>query len=435
MNHPHRCDAAVVGAGLAGLTAAAFLARAGLRVVVLDKADAVGGRARTTVAAGFHLNFGPHALYRSGVALRTLHELGIRPRGATPPASGYALLDGRLHALPAGPISLLGTGLLGLAGKLEAARLLAALGRIDPQPHDSEPARAWLDARLADPTARALVEALFRLTSYANDPARQSAGANLRQLQAALADSVLYLDGGWQSVVAELRAAALGHGAVIHTRERVDALTPGSRGYELRLGNGASLVAGAVVLAVDPQTVRRLLGDGPGIDAWLGTSLPVHAACLDVGLRRLPRPRATFALGIDRPLYFSVHTTAARLAPDAGGAVLHALLYQPGDAPVAAAAAEAELEDLVDRLQPGWRDQVVVRRFLPHMTVTHGAPVAARGGLGGRPGVAVPGFPGVCVAGDWAGGEGMLADASVASARRAAAAILAQRGVAGQKAA
>lgn len=435
MNDPHRFDAAVVGAGLAGLTAAAFLARAGRRVVVLDKADAVGGRARTTIDAGFHLNLGPHALYRRGSALRTLHDLGVRPRGATPPASGYAFHGGRLHALPAGPVSLLSTGLLGLAGKLEAARLLATIGRIDPQPHDATPARDWLDARIADPTARALVAALFRLTSYANDPARQSAGANLRQLQAALADSVLYLDGGWQSLVAELRRVAVAHGAVIRNRQRLDALARGADGYELRLAGGAPLVAGGVVLAVDPDTVRRLLGGGRDIDAWLGTPLPVHAACLDVGLRRLPRPRATFALGIDRPLYFSVHTTAARLAPDPDGAVLHALLYQPGGAPIAAAQAEAELEDLVDRMQPGWREHVVVRRFLPQMTVTHGAPVAARGGLAGRPGVAVPGIPGLCVAGDWAGSEGMLADASVASARCAAGAILGQQGAAWGRAA
>ena len=45
---------------------------------------------------------------------------------------------------------------------------------------------------------------------------------------------------------------------------------------------------------------------------------------------------------------------------------------------------------------------------------------AAAGGTAGRPGPAVPGVRGLFVAGDWVGAEGLLADASVASAARAA---------------
>jgi phytoene dehydrogenase-like protein len=40
-----RCDAVVVGGGHNGLSAAAYLARAGRSVVVLDRADHVGGAA------------------------------------------------------------------------------------------------------------------------------------------------------------------------------------------------------------------------------------------------------------------------------------------------------------------------------------------------------------------------------------------------------
>jgi hypothetical protein len=46
-------------------------------------------------------------------------------------------------------------------------------------------------------------------------------------------------------------------------------------------------------------------------------------------------------------------------------------------------------------------------------------PSAAHGGLGGRPDVEVPELPGVFIAGDWVGTEGLLADAAVASAARA----------------
>jgi phytoene dehydrogenase-like protein len=116
-------------------------------------------------------------------------------------------------------------------------------------------------------------------------------------------------------------------------------------------------------------------------------------------------------------LYFSVHSATARLAPE-GGAVIHVARYGGGDD---AHEVERELEGVLERLQPGARDLVVERRFLPSITVMHDFPQASRGGLGGRPGPEVPGAPGVFVAGDWVGPAGMLADASLASARDAAA--------------
>src|SRR6185436_14328541 len=144
-----------------------------------------------------------------------------------------------------------------------------------------------------------------------------------------------------------------------------------------------------------------------------------HAACLDIGLSRLPRPKATFALGIDQPLYLSVHSAVARLAP-AEAAMIHVAKYlTTGDA-TDARAVERELEALLDLIQPGWRELVVQRRFLPHMTVAHLLPTAASGGNAGRPSAEVPGLANLFIAGDWVGAEGLLADASIASGKRAA---------------
>jgi len=138
-----------------------------------------------------------------------------------------------------------------------------------------------------------------------------------------------------------------------------------------------------------------------------------------VALSRLPRPRATFALGIDQPLYLSVHSAVAKLAP-AGGATIHVAKYLDPDVSPDAKFDERQLEGVLDLIQPGWREAVVDRRFLPSMTVYHALVTAAQGGTAGRPGPAVPNVANLYVVGDWVGPQGLLADASLASAKQAA---------------
>jgi phytoene dehydrogenase-like protein len=129
------------------------------------------------------------------------------------------------------------------------------------------------------------------------------------------------------------------------------------------------------------------------------------------------------AFGLDRPLYFSVHSASARLAPE-GMAVLHVMKYLGGAGHPDAVDVEDELEGFLESLQPGWRERVIARRFLPGMVVAHSLPQAEEGGLAGRPGADVVGVPNLFLAGDWVVSEGMLADASAASAREAASRVL-----------
>jgi len=410
----------VIGGGLAGLAAATYAARDGRRVTVLEKAQAPGGRAATHGKAGYALNLGPHALYQGGPAAEVLAELGVATPGDKPAVTGFAIDGGALRALPSGLASLLSTSLLPLRGKIELASFLAGLPSIDPASLGRTSFDAFLEARLRSPEARRVAFALARLSTYCDDFSRLDAGAAVAQMQLAIHAGVRYIDGGWATLVQGLVMAAERAGVRILAGAKAASIDRSAHGVRgVRLADGSELAADAVILAASPSLARALCPDVPHLARACEAAVPSIAACLDVALARLPAPRNTFALGIDRPLYFSVHSSAARLAPE-GGAVVHVARYGKADDP---GAVEAELDALLERMQPGYREVLVERRFLPSMIVAHDVPEAARGGLPGRPGPRVPGAPGIFVAGDWVGPEGMLADASLASARAAARAI------------
>ncbi len=416
-------DVAVVGGGLGGLAAAALVARGGLRVALLERATEPGGRAATHEQDGFFFNEGAHALYLGGAAVRVLSGLGVRWTGRQPPAAGLAVLSGRAHAMPVSLGSLLATGLTGWSGKLQGARVMAGLASIETASLASVPWSEWAARAVPDPAMRSALEMFVRVSTYANAPAIASAGATIEQLKLARKPGVAYVDGGWTTLVAGAVRAARDAGVTIRTRARVTCATPsppsgGDRGWQVNLEDGASLRCRALVLATGPATARSVVASGD-LAAWASRCVPAKAACLDVALARLPDERATFALGVDRPLYLSVHSKSARVAPE-GAALVCAMKYLAPGEPTDPARDCAELEGWLDMLQPVWRDRLVARRFLPGMIATNAIVAASQGGTGGRPGPRVPDAPGVFVVGDWTGGEGMLLDASLASAERAA---------------
>ncbi len=420
----------VVGGGIAGLASAIYLARGGRTVTVFEKRRYLGGRAVTHLRHGFRFNLGPHAFYRAGYGAGVLRELGIPIRGGSPRGSGFALNGGERYRFPANLLSLLMSGLIPAKGKLEAAKRLFQIRRMKRFPDAAMPFRAWLDANVANGDVRRLIAAVVRLASYSDVPEELGAAAALRQVRLALR-GVTYIDEGWQKMVDGLHSAAVSSGVNFVTSSRVVAVDhDGARVRGIALGGldldedseetlgraprplvaetGTRLPAEQVVLAVDPASARAMLG----VAARLPESFtPVTLACLDVALSKLPKPKATFALGIDIPLYFSVHSQWAQLTPK-GGALIHVARYGGGEA--------AELEALLDDMQPGWREVTVHRRFLPSMIVTNSASIAGTP----RPPARTP-IEGVYLAGDWVGDEGMLSDAALASARAASKAILA----------
>ena len=67
----------IVGGGIAGLTAAAYLARAGKRTLLVEKQEKCGGLVNSFMHNGFIFDGGVRALENSGVLFPMLNDLGI----------------------------------------------------------------------------------------------------------------------------------------------------------------------------------------------------------------------------------------------------------------------------------------------------------------------------------------------------------------------
>lgn len=429
---------AVIGGGLAGLSAAVNLAKHGLAVTLFERSSHLGGRAKTTVKDGYHINFGPHAFYLGGPGRPFLQELGIDPQGNPPPtANAVAFYKGKNPILPLSIGTIFKTSLFGLSDKLRLLKLMLRLNSINENEVESLTVNEWInvdkDLAFGSDALKGFVRTLIQLSTYTRDTDKMSARAGLYQLKAAVRGGVSYLHGGWAQMVDALADKARKHNVELVTGSEVVELSKDA-------ATGAYTVVSqdrtkgifretfsALLIAAPPDVVKKITASDnttPGqIPLILGGDelVDVKAACLDICLSELPRPEMTYSLGIDEPLYYSVHSSAANLTPP-HGALIHTAYYlkhgENGTPEI-----EKRLEAMMDTLQPGWRDKLVYKRFLANITVVHKLISVRNGKLSGY-WTEETNEPGVFRAGDWVGIE-QLADASLGSAKRSSELLLA----------
>jgi phytoene dehydrogenase-like protein len=278
--------------------------------------------------------------------------------------------------------------------------------------------KEWLDDAAPDPAAHALLSMMVRLSCYAHAPELLGADTAVRQLAHTIKHNVMYLDGGWQSLVDSLLEQLKAAGVPVE-------LGLGVKQIEQRDGqvsaiiaqDGRHMPATNVVAAVDPQTLATLLPADDLAERWARASVPLRAACLDIGVRELPHPERLNVQALHAPLYFANHTAYARLAPE-GAHLLSLVRYlAPGED---GRGAEPELRAFLERVQPGVWDKALVRRFMPNMVVHNDLPGSARARA------EHPAIAGLHLVSDVSSARAMLADAVLDSAEAAAQRILKQ---------
>ena len=176
----------VVGAGIAGLTAAITCAEQGAGVTLLEAHSALGGRARSS-AGDYKANFGPHVLYKDGPFWAWLAQKKILPRYAGIPLAVFMLRwRGQMRRTPP-----LGT----------VPSVLRLRGREAPVDLDF---RSWAQQH-TDERVAAMLSAVAGVYTFHHDPGELSAAFVWpRTVRALLSPppAARYVVGAWNSLVA-----------------------------------------------------------------------------------------------------------------------------------------------------------------------------------------------------------------------------------------
>lgn len=258
-------DVVVVGAGLAGLCAAAVLTRHELDVAVLDAADRPGGRIATDVVDGFRLDRGFQVLNTIYPALRAavdLEPLRLRP---FVPGAAIRTGDGALHTFgnPLRRPALAWPTLTdGLFGPLAKARLVAWTAQVVATPPqrtatriDRSAARDFAAAHLDGPVVERFLRPFLSGVLGERDLVTSAAYVRLVWRCFALGTIAVPADGMGDLPV---RLADTLPEKTLSTGRRVTRVAPGRVEVD-----GDTLRARAVVVATDPRTAAELL---PGLE-------------------------------------------------------------------------------------------------------------------------------------------------------------------------
>lgn len=255
-------DTVIVGAGLAGLTAARILGRAGRRVRVLEASAVLGGRVRSRVVDGFTLDAGYQVLFPGYPAVRRNLDLDALELVPIPPSA--AVRRGRREDVlgdprrdPAALPSTLTTGVLSVADKLRVGRL--ALELLAPPPHTlligpDETTESYLRGQ---GFSEAALNNFFR-PFFGGIFLRRELDTSARLFRYYFR---MLIDGGAALPRAGMGAIPqqLAAGVDVQVNVRVTALTAHGSHVTLQTSNG-ELDARSVIVATDPNAAAGLLG-------------------------------------------------------------------------------------------------------------------------------------------------------------------------------
>ncbi|WP_062051879.1 FAD-dependent oxidoreductase [Bacillus sp. JCM 19034] len=301
--------------------------------------------------------------------------------------------------------------------RFEWIKIATSFSRSSKKVSTASTFQQWVEQATSSRRVQSLIYALARLATYSHEPEEISAKVVLTHLSLSL-DGALYLDGGWQQLMNQLHQQALLYNTVVKTETTVTEVELNQdQLWEIKTNNGDLFITKYVIYTGPPQqlatiTKQRLTCPFPSIKT-------IQGASYEIALSKLPHEKDLFGLDLNSALYYSVHSTYAKLTPN-NEVVLHLFRYFHSNQEDKVSV-KAELELFLNKFQPRWENHVITSQFLPTITVNQRLPQVGDDRLLLRQETKLRRF---YLAGDWADPNFILAEGATNSGKKAALAII-----------
>lgn len=429
---------AIIGGGLAGLTAAAYLsAHSGFEGTVFERSPQLGGRAFTYEKSGFTLNYGAHAVY--GMDRHTLKHmeqelhLQFQSKQVDKRKVVYAK-HGHLTPAPLDFVNIMKTDVLTTMEKVRfVAEIAAVIGNIHQLKH-YRTLGDYLDHSHAGADVKELWEHLVSSNFFITpEDARKVSGEVIADYYHNLFLShkpVSYILGSWATIIDQLKHKVENSGRwEIAVKEPIESVSMENGQLILNSKTRQSMVYDQVIFAMPVQQVCKLLEDTPwmaGLEPYKDNTA-TEVLVYDVGFSKVVSRPFHYISDMDNKLFISdVSATDYTVAPE-GGQLLQGIAYLNDDFQDEDQKKQyldnklEQMERMFDQHYPDWRENVEVKRVSKKAMVSSVKNISTNQLVPNR----INGIP-FLFCGDGCEGKGELAERAFSSGRNAAHTILSE---------
>nr|WP_269745642.1 NAD(P)/FAD-dependent oxidoreductase [Brevibacillus borstelensis] len=414
-------DVVIVGGGLAGLSAAAYLSSKGKKVVLLER-GALGGRAVTLKIKGFNFNFGAHAIYgRDTSVLKTFEkELGLNIdwQDFNPNKARYDLGDD-LTAVPANVQGLFRTKLVkGFDKVLFTFEILKTMLKMETgHPHLS--IQKWMEKQNVSEEVKEMMLTLASSNFFTREPEKIPSDVFFTYYRRIFTTNkpVAYIGGGWQALIEEFVRVIEANNGTIMTKTKVESFRVENDKVVAAVTPEAEFTGDEFISCIPPKEMTKVFKDTKleHAIAQYATYEPTVVVVYDIGLKQRIDVPYTYIYDKQNNIFITDISYYDKTCVPEGGQLLQATAYlRQSEVGVKEVVEQRkqEIEQLYDKHFPGWREELVVPRVSTRAVVQEIKWTMNQEALP----ISLPDYRNLFFAGDWCEGQGQLSELSFSSA-------------------
>ncbi len=417
----------IIGAGIAGLHIGALLSQHG-KVLILEKAKKIGGRAIVVEKEGFKLDFGIHMIrFGPNSALaKSLNEIN-KPIDFIKPGEFWAFLDdGTKTIFPAGDAKAVKKSKL--VPLKEAIDLIIMIRKnMDDKVFESlydVSLEDWYKKEEIIPEIKTYVTMASSAVQVNPFPERSSAGETLHNIRRVLElGSVFYPRGGWTEIFSRFCDIIKKNNGEIRKNTEVNEIIINEHSQAIGVKIGNEIIQGEKVISTIPvQQLFTILDEKLCENEFVNLCKnlrPTAGVSIDFCLSK-PVSEIDGVIFFEKPLAFGIITSnlSPEVAPSGSSLMTFVRVSNVEDIKDKEKVKEIyqELRNTIIRFFPDIEQNIIFERPL-FFKMLDGVEVNIEQHRFKRPGNHVPGISNLFITGDSVGGEGAGGDVGHTSVR------------------